>query len=67
MNKDRVLLLCDHSLSGVFQLIKELFTKTIISPCFRETNYTKSEVQCIVKIFKVFKFLFHTSNVDMEN
>ena len=29
----------------VFQLIKEIFTKTIISPCFREAYETKSEVQ----------------------
>ena len=29
----------------VFQLIKEIFTKTIIRPCFREAYQTKSEVQ----------------------
>ena len=29
----------------VFQLIKEIFTKTIIRPCFREAYETKSEVQ----------------------
>ena len=67
----RVLLLCDHSWSGVwryiFQLIKGIFTKTIISPCFRKANDAKYEVQCIVKISKVFKVLFHTSDIDMKN
>ena len=48
-----------------FQLIR-IFTKTIISPCFRQANDTKSEVQCIVKVFKVFKVLFRTSNIHME-
>ena len=33
----------------------------------KEPNDTKSEVQCIVEIFKVFKVLFHTSNIDMKN
>ena len=50
-----------------FQLIKGIFTKTIIGSCFREANDTKSEVQCTVNISKVFKVLFRISNIDMEN
>ena len=49
-----------------FQLTR-IFTKIIISPCFRQANYTKSEVQCIVKVFKVFKVLFRTYNIHMKN
>ena len=49
-----------------FQLIR-IFTKTIISPCFRQANDTKSKVQCIVKVFKVFKVLFRTNNIHTKN
>ena len=72
MNKDTESLSFDHSLLVYdvidFKLIKGIFTKTMISPYFRKADNAKSEVQCIVKIStKVFKVLFHTSNIDMKN